>query len=219
MSTITQPMITESDLINPLPTTTAASGTAPTFVQATPVRTTGDVIDTTSSSAEEQCNEELPDYETLRQQNLQKINKYYNETLGKYKDNYSSYLNKVNSADEDDRQNANTQLKPRVKTYNDHLIKINKEMIAKVNLTNDLMIKQKEELELKRKRIQSNYKNIDNFKQKNRQFKNDNQGKEVNLSESNQLINSNHTYKYGYIGANILALVVIISLLMYLYMY
>jgi len=220
MSTSTQPMITESDLIGPgTPSINTTSTTAPSFIQATPTRTTTGIIDTSTSSQEAECNRDLPDYETLRQQNLNKINTYYNETLGKYKDNYSSYLSKINSADDDDRQNANTQLKPRVKTYNDHLIKINKEMIAKVNLTNDLMIKQKEELDVKRKQIHRNYKNIDNLKQKNRQFKNDIQGKEVNLSESNQLIKSNNTYKNGLIGVNILALVVIISLLMFVYMY
>lgn len=217
MSATTQPMITESDLIDPLNTTTTTTpNTAPTYTQATPTRTTNGVIE--SSDNGNQCKEDLPDYETLRQQNLQKINKYYNDTLGKYKNNYSDYLNKINSADEDDRQNANTQLKPRVKTYNEHLIKINKEMIAKVNLTNDLMVKQKEELDLKRKRVQSNYNKIDNLKLKNRQLTNDNQGRQSNLNESNELIKSNDTFKYGIIGANILALVVIVALLFYLYM-
>lgn len=219
ITTTTNPVATESDLSDPFNTTTTTSpNNAPVFNQATPARTTGGIIDTATQSAEDECNENLPDYETLRQNNLQKINKYYNETLGKYKNNYSDYLNKINSADEDDRQNANTQLKPRVKTYNDHLIKINKEMIAKVNLTNDLMVKQKEELDLKRKRVHTNYKKIDNLKLKNRQLKNDNQGKESNLTDSNQLIKSNNTYKYGIIGVNILALVVIMALLLYLYM-
>ena len=189
------------------------------LVNATPLRTTKDIISTNSNStADEECKNELPDYETLRNQNLDKINSYYNKILGDYTTNYTSYLNKINSADNDDRQNALTQIKPKVKSYNDHLIKINQEMIAKVNLTNDLIVKQKEELDLKRKIVNENYIKIDNLKLKNRQLKNDNQGKESNLTDSNQLIKSNNTYKYGIIGVNILVLVVIIALLFYLYM-
>ena len=93
----------------------------------------------------------LPDYETLRNNNLREINQHYNAILGQYKNNYSSYLSKINSADNDERQNVLTQLKPKVKSYNDHLIKINKEMIIKVNLTNDLLVKQKEEIDSKDK--------------------------------------------------------------------
>ena len=188
------------------------------LVNATPLRTTKDIISTNSNStADEECKNELPDYETLRNQNLDKINSYYNKILGDYTTNYTSYLNKINSADNDDRQNALTQIKPKVKSYNDHLIKINQEMIAKVNLTNDLIVKQKEELDLKRKIVNENYIKIDDVKANNQMLKESSNARERNLTESKELQESNTYYKYGAIGINILIFIVIISLLIFLY--
>ena len=40
---------------------------------------------------------------TLRNNNLNKINQYYNSILGQYKNNYSNYLTKINSTDNDDK--------------------------------------------------------------------------------------------------------------------
>lgn len=184
---------------------------------ATPLRTTNDIIDSKNRKDSENCDNQLPDYETLRNNNLKEINRYYNAVLGKYKNNYSNYLSKINSADNDDRQNALTQIKPVVKSYNEHLIKINKEMIAKVNLTNDLLVKQKEELDEKRRIVKDNYQKIDDLKEHNKTLRQDNNSRSSNLHQSNELINENRYYKYGAIGINLLLLVVIVSLLIYLY--
>jgi hypothetical protein len=184
---------------------------------ATPLRTTNDIIDTKSRSLQEKCDNQLPDYETLRNNNLKEINQYYNAILGKYKNNYSSYLSKINSPDNDERQNALTQLKPVVKSYNEHLIKINKEMIAKVNLTNDLLVKQKEEIDEKRRIVKSNYQKIDDLKDHNKMLRQENNSRSSNLHQSKELINNNIYYKYGVIGLNLLMLVIIIALLVYLF--
>jgi len=185
--------------------------------KATPLRTTNDIIDTNNRNNQEECDNQLPDYETLRNINLKEINKYYNSILGKYKNNYSNYLSKINSTDNDDRQNALTQIKPVVKSYNEHLIKINKEMIAKVNLTNDLLVKQKEEIDEKRKIIKDNYQKIDDLKESNKMLRQDNNSRSSNLYQSKELINNNQYYKYGTIGINLLMLIIIVSLLIYLF--
>lgn len=184
---------------------------------ATPLRTTNDIIDTKNRSLQEKCDNQLPDYETLRDNNLKEINQYYNAILGKYKNNYSSYLSKINSPDNDERQNALTQLKPVVKSYNEHLIKINKEMIAKVNLTNDLLVKQKDEIDEKRRIVKSNYQKIDDLKEHNKMLRQENNSRSSNLHQSRELINNNTYYKYGVIGLNILMLVIIVALLVYLF--
>ena len=184
---------------------------------ATPLRTTQNIIDTNNKSVDEGCKNNLPDYETLRNNNLREINQHYNAILGQYKNNYSSYLTKVNSSDNDERQNALTQIKPMVKSHNDHLIKINKEMISKVNLTNDLLVKQKEEIDSKRQIIKNNYQKIDDLKQKNSSLKQNNNSRASNLQQNIDLMDSNRYYKYGMIGVNILMLIVIISLLIYLF--
>jgi len=184
---------------------------------ATPLRTTNDIIDTKNRSSQEKCDNQLPDYETLRNNNLKEINKYYNAILGKYKNNYSSYLSKINSPDNDERQNALTQIKPMVKSYNDHLIKINKEMIAKVNLTNDLLVKQKEEIDEKRRIVKTNYQKIDDLKEHNKMLRQENNSRSSNLHQSAELLNNNNYYKYGVIGLNLLMLIIVVALLIYLF--
>lgn len=185
--------------------------------RVSPLRTTNNIINTDNVTSDNTCKDELPNYETLRNNNLKEINQYYNAILGQYKNNYSSYLSKINSTDNDDRQNALTQIKPRVKSYNDHLIKINKEMIAKVNLTNDLLVKQKEEIDNKRQIIKNNYQKIDDLKEKNKFLKQQNNSRESNLEQNTELINSNKYHTYGVIGINILMLIIVIALLIYLF--
>ena len=90
-------------------------------------------------------------------------------------------------------------------------------MIAKVNLTNDLIVKQKEELDLKRKIVNENYIKIDDVKANNQMLKESSNARERNLTESKELQESNTYYKYGAIGINILIFIVIISLLIFLY--
>lgn len=72
-------------------------------------------------------------YETLRSQNLQKVQDYYNNVLSKYTTQYNDYLTKSASSDQADKDQANYMATEGVlPKMNLHLIDVINEMNSKV---------------------------------------------------------------------------------------
>lgn len=59
------------------------------------------------------CQESVPDYKTLRSQNFNTINNYYQDLLNNYTKNYTDYTTQKNSSNINDRTYAETTLKPK----------------------------------------------------------------------------------------------------------
>jgi hypothetical protein len=77
----------------------------------------------------ESCDIAIPDYTILRQQNLTKINSYYDNLLSSYNQSYKDYSTQSASANVNDRTYANTTLRPKVQNNNTQIINLSKEMI------------------------------------------------------------------------------------------
>ena len=148
-----------------------------------------------------------------------KIDAYYQKILGLYTDNYNDYLRKISSNNQDDIDFANTQLKPKIQKYNSHLIKINQELVDRVNSISNLINKQKNSLTTKRYEIDENYKKIQDLKKREGQLKMDQIGKNNQLKQLTADNESNNLYYYMYLSINILFLVINLLLLLYIVFY
>lgn len=207
-------------LEGPPPTTTRMSGgISPT----SPARTTDGIIQDsgsnnigTTNEEDDNCAASLKDYETVRSEMKDKINKYYTDVLGLYTSTYDSYLENINSTDQDKIDYAVTKLKPDVKSYNDQLIRINQAMIDRVNNVSKLIDDQKKSLIGKRNEIDSNYVKIDKLKKRRDTLKVDISGNEDFLSQVDGRREQDTLYKSIYVGINILLLIIIIAGLVYL---
>ena len=165
---------------------------------------------------EDDCAIELKKYEDVREEMKFKIDEYYKKILGLYTDNYNDYLRKISSTNQDDVDYANTQLKPKIQSYNNHLIKINQNLVNRVNSISELINKQKNSLTTKRYEIDKNYKKIQDLKTRDGQLKMENLGKNNQLKQLYSDNESNNLYYYMYLSINILFLVINILLLLYL---
>ena len=168
---------------------------------------------------EDDCAIELKNYEDVREDMKLKIDAYYQKILGLYTDNYNDYLRKISSNNQDDIDFANTQLKPKIQKYNSHLIKINQELVDRVNSISNLINKQKNSLTTKRYEIDENYKKIQDLKKREGQLKMDQIGKNNQLKQLTADNESNNLYYYMYLSINILFLVINLLLLLYIVFY
>jgi Rad3-related DNA helicase len=207
-------------LDGPPPTTTRMSGGVSS---TTPTRITGDTIQTSGSNnigntneEDDNCAASLKDYDTVRSEMKGKIDKYYTDILGLYTSTYDSYLENINSTDQDKIDYALTKLKPDVQSYNQQLIKINQAMIDRVNNVSKLIDDQKKSLVGKRNEIDSNYVKIDKLKKRKDTLKVEISGNEDFLSQVGDRHEQDSLYKSIYIGINILLLIIIVSGLVYL---
>ena len=88
---------------------------------------------TTAPTEASSCNIAIPDYKTLRQTNITKINDYYNTLLASYTKNYTDYSTQSVSQNVNDRTYADTTLKPQVANYNTQIINLSQSMIDSVD--------------------------------------------------------------------------------------
>ena len=147
---------------------------------ATPSRTVANVIEQNPvtneiknvSEKDDKCSISIKDYEDVRSEMKQDIDKYYTKILTGYTTNYNQYLNKINSSEQNDIDYATTQLKPKVVAYNKQLVNINKEMIKRVNSVSELIDQQKEGLTSKRNEVKGNYDKLDKLEKRRDDFKN-----------------------------------------------
>ena len=131
--------MSSTTIANTIPNTT--SGTSGTTGTTQPNITLAGQSNSSSS-----CNIAIPDYTTLRQQNMDKINTYYNSLLSSYTKNYKDYSNQSASTNVNDRTYANATLKPKVQNSNTQLINVSQSMINNVNQDTDLIMQQKNEI-------------------------------------------------------------------------
>jgi len=162
------------------------------------------------------CDITIPDYTTLRQQNLDKINTYYNSLLSSYTQNYKDYSNQSASSNVNDRTYANTTLKPKVQNYNTQLINVSQSMIDNVNQDTDLIMQQKNELLDKTHKIDNIMNNIQLLKDKDNEMTVLTQARNDSLNSSKHSAENMNFTTYIYIGVNMLMVLCVIGIVIYL---
>jgi len=186
-----------------IPQTTMSGATAPTGLGATPM-------------VSDSCQITVPDYSVLRDQNIKKINDYYNTLLSSYTKNYSDYSKQLTSNNVNDRTYASTTLKPKVSDYNSQIINLSQTMINNVNQDNDLISAQKNELTSKMAKIDSIMANIKLLKDKDNEMSILTNARQDSLNSTKTGAEDMQFTTYIYIGISILLVLLIIGLIMYL---
>ena len=186
-----------------IPQTTMSRATAPTGLGATPM-------------VSDSCQITVPDYSVLRDQNIKKINDYYNTLLSSYTKNYSDYSKQLTSNNVNDRTYASTTLKPKVSDYNSQIINLSQTMINNVNQDNDLISAQKNELTSKMAKIDSIMANIKLLKDKDNEMSILTNARQDSLNSTKTGAEDMQFTTYIYIGISILLVLLIIGLIMYL---
>jgi len=192
-------------------TTQQASSTAPI---ATPTSSTLPI--STQSNTSSDCNISIPDYTTLRQQNLDKINNYYNTLLSSYTQNYRDYSSQSASSNANDRIYANTTLKPKVQNYNTQIINVSQSMIDNVNQDTDLIMAQKNQLHEKTSQIDTLMNNIKLLKEKDNEMNVLSRARNDSLNSTKTGTDDMNFYNYIYIGINLLMVLCVIGIVIYI---
>lgn len=191
---------------------------------ATPSRTVANVIEQNLvtneiknvSEKDDKCSISIKDYEDVRSEMKQDIDKYYTKILTGYTTNYNQYLNKINSSEQNDIDYATTQLKPKVVAYNKQLVNINKEMIKRVNSVSELIDQQKEGLTSKRNEVKGNYDKLDKLEKRRDDLRTEVNGNQHHLEEISDSSGDKNLYTSIYIGINLLLFMIIVGILIYM---
>lgn len=164
----------------------------------------------------QECQINIPDYNVLRQQNLNKINKYYNDLLGSYTSNYTNYSAQKISANINDRTYAETTLKPKISDYNQQMINVSKNMINTVNRDTDLIVNQKNQLKEKIKIVDDLNNDIKVLTAKDKELGIKTSADEDSLNNTKIGTKNLSFMNTVYIVLNILLLLVIIAMIVML---
>jgi len=182
-----------------IPATTMPGGTAPV-----------------AASSSNSCQVSIPDYDVLRQQNISKINTYYNTLLDSYTKNYTDYATQSASSNINDRTYANTTLKPKVADYNTQVINISQALIDNVNQDTDLVSEQKNELQSKTQSIDTMIDNMKLLNDKDTEMTVLSNSRQDSLNSTQSGTSDMQFNTYIYIGINILLVLSIVGLIIYL---
>jgi hypothetical protein len=169
----------------------------------------------TGTSAPSCGNIYIPDYSVLRQQNLDKVNEYYNKLLGSYTSTYNQYATQSKGT-KNDQNYANVVLLPKYTDYNTQLINLNQSMIKSVNQDMDLIAAQKDELTNKTRQIDTIMNNITLLKDKDNEMTVLTGARKDSLSSASDGLEQMNFSTYIFIGINILILLVILGLVIYI---
>jgi len=184
---------------------------------STPQTTFGATAPTASPGTEtSSCQVTVPDYSVLRQQNISKINDYYNTLLSSYTSSYSEYAKQSTSNRINDRTYASTTIMPKVKDSNTQIINLSQTMINNVNQDNDLINEQKDELTKKTTQIDTLMSNINLLTDKDTEMTVLNGAKQDSLNSTATGAEDLQFTTYVYIGISILLVLLIIGLIIYL---
>jgi len=156
----------------------------------------------------------VPDYTVLRQQNLDKVNEYYNKLLGSYTSTYNQYATQSKGT-KNDQNYANTVLLPKYTNYNNQLINLNQSIINGVNQDMDLIAAQKDELTNKTRQVDTIMNNIALLKDKDNEMTVLTGARNDSLSSTSDGLEQMNFSTYIFIGINVLILLVIIGLVIY----
>lgn len=167
------------------------------------------------ASADSCGNIYIPDYTILRQQNLDKVNEYYNKLLGSYTSTYNQYASQSKGT-KNDQNYANTVLLPKYTDYNTQLINLNQTMINSVNQDMDLIAAQKDELTSKTRQVDTIMNNIKLLKDKDNEMSVLTGARKDSLSSASEGLEDMNFATYIFIGINILVLLVILGLVIYI---
>lgn len=162
------------------------------------------------------CQTNLPNYKTLRQQNINKINDYYNNLLTNYTANYTSYVKQKNSLNVNDRAYAETTLKPKTVAYNNQMIAISKAVINSVDQDTDLILDQKNQLQSKTAILDNLTDDIKLLKDKDNDLTILSNSRKDSLTSTKSTTEDRKFTTYIYIGINIFLIFLIIGLIIYL---
>jgi hypothetical protein len=171
---------------------------------------------TPTDAGKTSCQVVIPDYSVLRQQNITKINNYYNSLLSSYTKNYSDYSIQSASSNINDKTNANTIIMPKVKDTNTQIINLSQSMINNVNQDNDLINEQKNDLTNKMEEIDSIITNINLLSDKDTEMTVLSGAKQDSLSSTTSNKDEMQFKTYIYIGVCILLVLLVIGLIIYL---
>jgi hypothetical protein len=157
----------------------------------------------------------VPDYTVLRQQNLDKVNEYYNKLLGDYTSTFNEYATQSKGT-KNDQNYAKAVLLPKQTNYNTQLINLSQSMINSVNQDMDLIAAQKDELTNKTRQIDNIMNNINLLKDKDTEMTVLTGARQDSLSSTSDGLNNMNFSSYIFIGINILVLLVILGLVIYI---
>lgn len=177
---------------------------------------TGTMPSATINSSASCVNEVIPDFNVLRQQNLEKINNYYNQLLSSYTTNYREYTSQSASSNVNDRLYANTTIKPKVENNNQQLINTAQQMISSVNQDMDLISSQRDDLTKKTSIIDTTINNITMLKDKDNEMRVLTKAREDSLNTTSTGTDDIAFSTYIHIGLNILMLLIIVGFVFYL---
>jgi len=197
-------------------TTTTPQATASTTVAASTVAQTMPQTTSAASANAASCNNVyIPDYTVLRQQNLDKVNEYYNKLLGSYTSTYNQYATQSKGT-KNDQNYANTVLLPKYTDFNTQLINLNQSMINGVNQDMDLIAAQKDELTNKTRQIDTIMQNIKLITDKDNEMTVLTGARKDSLSSASDGLDQMNFSTYIFIGINVLILLVILGLVIYI---
>jgi hypothetical protein len=161
------------------------------------------------------CTLGLPNYETLRQQNLTSINTYYNDLLTKYTSSYADYV-KNSSGNVSDRAYAETQLKPSTVDLNNQMIALNQQMIDSINEDDNNIIQLKNDLEMKKNKIEELNKKNRNLKSNSKNIETNYKSQNDNLKSANEGLDDIKFWNWVYIAVNIILICAVIGMIVYM---
>lgn len=167
-------------------------------------------------NANRDCSVNIPDYNVLRQKNLEKINGYYSTLLDTYTSTYADFNTQLASANVNDRTYANTKLKPKVENANSQLINLNQEMIDSVNRDTDLILDQKNQLQERTKGIDTLISDIALLKDKDNEMSVLKGARTDSLNSTTEGAEGMQFTTYIYMGINILLVIMVLGLVIYM---
>jgi hypothetical protein len=147
----------------------------------------------------------LPTYSELRKANLEKINKFYGDTLRDY-EGLATAASPAN-------------LPNLVSSYNNQLKEINKDLIRQLQGGLDGLAEQYETLKAKNKQFDDNYATIKDLKQAIKDREVEVSAKTKSAEETGQLTESTRTLHMVFLGLNVTLLLINIGILVYLFFF
>ena len=145
----------------------------------------------------------LPDYLTLRKENLTKIQKYYNELLKDY------------SGLKGDNMNA---AKPLIASYNTQLNSAAQGLVDNLNKTIDLITEQNTNLEENNKLVVANRQRLTQLKKDIKNLTVENDARRKNVADTHNSTTTTGYWHIGFLVINILLLLVAVGILIWLFM-
>ena len=145
----------------------------------------------------------IPDYQTLRKENLAKIQKYYSELLSSYSGLASS-----------DMTNAQNQ----IANYNSQLNTAAKELVNNLNKTIDLVIEQHTNLDDNNNLVVANRQRLSQLKKETKSLTAENEARRQNALDTQTSTQTMAYWHTGYLWVNILLLIASIAIIISLFL-